>query len=86
MNVLCYTEENSAIHPCAHLLFHLLNFPDASSWLAVLVAQEVHVEISRLAELLLLLLFSILQFALCTDALSVVHVVCFHHLARVRQT
>lgn len=64
-----------------HLLFHLLDFPDeAASRLAVLVSQEVDVEVSRLAELLLLLLLSILQLALCADTLSVVHVVCLHHL------
>lgn len=64
-----------------YLLLHLLDFPDgAASQLAVLVPEEVHVEISRLAELLLFLLLSVFQLALCTDALSVVHVICFHHL------
>lgn len=66
-----------------HLLLHLLNFPDrAASRLAVLMPEEVDVEISRLAELLFFLLLSILQLALCADALSVVHVVCFHHLQK----
>lgn len=65
----------------AHLLFHLFDFPDeASPWLAVVVPQQVDVEVPRLAELLLLLLLGVLQLALRADALAVVHVVCFHHL------
>lgn len=64
-----------------HLLLHLLDFPDgAASRLAVFMPEEVDVEISRLAELFLFLLLSVFQLALCTDALSVVHVICFHHL------
>lgn len=64
-----------------HLLLHLLDFSDeASPRLAVVVAQQVDVEVSGLAELLLLLLLGILQLALGADALGVVHVVCLHHL------
>ena len=44
------------------------------------MAEKVDVEVSRLAKLLLLLLLSIFQLALSADALSVVHVVSFHHL------
>lgn len=64
-----------------HLLFHLLDFSDeASPRLAVVVTQQVDVEVSGLAELLLLLLLGVLQLALCADALGVVHVVRLHHL------
>lgn len=70
----------------SHLLFHLLNLPDeASPRLPVVVAQQVDIEVSRLAELLLLLLLSVLQLALSADALGVVHVVRFHHLPELQR-
>lgn len=65
----------------SHLLLHLLNLPDRAAALgSVLVAQEVDVEVSRLAKLLLLLFLSILQLALRADALRVIHVIRLHHL------
>lgn len=78
-SVLCESKTWSARLP--HLLFHLLYLPSgAPSRLAVFVAEKIDVEISRFAELLLLLLFSVFQLALGADALSVIHVVRFHHL------
>lgn len=75
------TDLNLCKHIYIYLLLHLLDFPDgAASRLAVFMPEEVDVEISRLAELFLFLLLSVFQLALCTDALSVVHVICFHHL------
>lgn len=69
----------------SHLLLHLLDLADeASPRLPVVVAQQVDVEVSGLAELLLLLLLSVLQFALGADALGVVHVVGLHHLPETR--
>lgn len=70
----------------SHLLLHLLDLPDeASPWLPVVVAQQVDVEVSGLAELLLLLLLSVLQLALGADALGVVHVIGFHHLPELHR-
>lgn len=67
--------------PGSHLLLHLLDLADeASARLPVVVAQQVDVEVSGLAELLLLLLLRVLQFALGANALAVVHVVGLHHL------
>lgn len=67
-----------------HLLLHLLDLPDGASRLAVLVAQQVDVQIAGLAELLLLLFLCVFQLTLRTDALSVVHVVGLHHLQTKR--
>lgn len=66
---------------CSHLLLHLLNLPDRAAALsALLVPQEIDVQVARFAVLFLLLLLCVLQLALGTDALRVVHVVRLHHL------
>lgn len=66
---------------CSHLLLHLLDLPDRAAPLGtLLMPQEIDVQVSRLAVLFLLLLLCILQLALSTDALCVVHVVCLHYL------
>lgn len=66
---------------CSHLLLHLLDLPDRAAALGTfLMPQEIDVQVSGPAVLFFLLLLGILQLALCTDALCVVHVVCLHHL------
>lgn len=66
---------------CSYLLLHLLDLPDRAAALgALLMPQEIDVQVAGFAVLLLLLLLGILQLALGTDALRVVHVVRLHHL------
>lgn len=63
------------------LLLHLLNLLHGATALGpVLVPEQVHAEVSRLVELLLLLLLGLLQLTFRTDALRMVHVVGFHDL------
>lgn len=64
-----------------HLLLHLLDLSDGAAPLGSLfMPQQVDVQVSRLAELLLLLFLSILQLALSADAFCVIHVIRLHHL------
>lgn len=66
---------------CSHLLLHFFDLPDGAAALgALLVPQQIDVQVSRLAVLFLLLLLGVLQLALSADALCMVHVVCLHHL------
>lgn len=44
------------------------------------VPQQAGADVVGLADVLLFLFLGVLQLALSTDALSVVHVVCLHHL------
>lgn len=47
--------------PCSHLLLHLLNLPDRAAALgAILVPQEIDVQVAGFAVLFLLLLFGVL--------------------------
>lgn len=75
----------------AHLLLHLLDFFDAGTPDGFLVhlyagqgvwgARRLAVILStRAPHLLLLLLLCLLELGLSIDAVSVVHVVCLHHL------
>lgn len=66
-----------------HLFLHLFNLLDRAPALRpIFMPQQVHTNVPCFVELLLLLLFCFLQFALSADALSMVHVVCFHHLQK----
>lgn len=65
------------------LLLHLLHLLDRapSLWtLIVTVPQQAGADVVGLADVLLFLFLCVLQLALSTDALSVVHVVRLHHL------
>lgn len=80
------------VHPHSqYLLLHLLDFFHRASPDVLLLELDVGggvggargllvLLLHRLPNLLLLLLLSLLQLALGTDAVSVVHVVGFHHL------
>lgn len=64
---------------CFYLLFHLLDLLHRAAPLVFVLHSDAEDRISP-ADLLLLLLLSLLQLALGTDALRVVHVVSLHHL------
>lgn len=69
--------------PGTDLLLHFLHLLDRASSLRTLVVtitQQAGTYVVGLSDVLLLLFFCILQLALSTEALSVVHVVRLHHL------
>lgn len=86
-----------AAMPRPHLLLHLLDFFDGASPNVFLFKLDVGSRVGgarrllvlllhRLPNLLFLLLLRLFQFALGADAVSVVHVVGFHHLHNTTQS
>lgn len=69
----------------SNLLFHLLDFLHRAAPLVFVLHSNAKDGISP-SYLLLLLLLSLLQLALGTDALCVVHVVGLHHLETNKMT
>lgn len=63
-----------------YLFLHFFDFLHRAASLVLLFQPDVEDGVARPPDLLLLLLLSFFQLALCTDALRVVHVVRFHHL------
>lgn len=68
-----------------NLFLHFFHLPDRTSSLGTLivtVTQQTTADVIHLANVLLFLFFCLLQLALSTQTLTVVHVVCLHHLKK----
>lgn len=70
------------------LLLHFLHLPDRTSSLGtivVTVTQQSSADVVHLADMLFFLFFRVLQLALSTQTLTMVHMVCLHHLKTERK-
>ena len=63
-----------------YFFLHFFNFLHRASPLMSLFQSNMKDWVTGSANLLLFLFLSLFQLALCTDALCMIHMVCFHHL------
>lgn len=63
-----------------YFFFHFLNFLYRASPLMSLFQSYMKDRVTGSSNLLFFLFLSLFQLALCTDALCMIHMVCFHHL------